>query len=190
MNYKRSKFAGVTEITPTRFGGRRGYFSEVFKDTWFRESVADVGFMQDNQSFSREVGTLRGLHFQLEPFAQGKLVRVLSGSIFDVAADIRTGSPDYGRWVGVILTAEEGNQLWIPPGFAHGFLTLEPDTLIHYKVTAPYSATHDRGLHWNDPSIAVAWPDVSAGFTLSAKDEVQPFLTDLEPAFTYTSDDK
>lgn len=185
MIVKPTDLSDVKEVVPARFGDHRGYFSEVFKEGWFRENVAHVGFVQDNQSLSREVGTLRGLHFQLEPFAQGKLVRVLNGAIFDVAVDIRTGSPDYGRWVGVTLTAEEGNQLWIPAGFAHGFLTLQPDTLIHYKVTAPYSAVHDRGLRWNDPSIGIAWPDVSAGVTLSAKDEVQPFLADMEPAFRF-----
>ncbi|KQV33360.1 MULTISPECIES: dTDP-4-dehydrorhamnose 3,5-epimerase [unclassified Rhizobium] len=186
MILKPTELADVKEIVPARFGDHRGYFSEVFKDGWFRENVCHVGFVQDNQSLSREVGTLRGLHFQLEPFAQGKLVRVLNGAIFDVAVDIRSGSPDYGRWVGVTLTAEEGNQLWIPAGFAHGFLTLQPDTLIHYKVTAPYSAAHDRGLRWNDPSIGIAWPEVSAGVILSAKDEVQPFLADMEPAFRFT----
>lgn len=189
MNLRRTSLPGVMEIVPARFGDHRGYFSEVFKDSWFRENVSDVGFVQDNQSLSRERGTLRGLHFQLAPFAQGKLVRVLNGAMFDVAVDIRIGSPDYGRWVGVTLTADEGNQLWIPEGFAHGFLTLEPDTLIHYKVTATYSAAHDRGLSWNDTSIAIEWPDASDAVILSAKDEVQPLLADMEPAFQYTASD-
>lgn len=183
MIVKPTGLIDVVEIVPVRHGDHRGYFSEVFKDGWFRDTVADVTFVQDNQSLSRDAGTLRGLHFQLAPFAQAKLVRVLSGAIFDVAVDIRTGSPTYGQWVGLTLTAAEGNQLWIPEGFAHGFLTLQPDTLVHYKVTAPYSAAHDRGLRWNDSSLAIAWPAVDGKTILSARDEGHPFLADLEPAF-------
>jgi dTDP-4-dehydrorhamnose 3,5-epimerase len=176
----------VLEIVPRRHGDHRGYFSEVFKDSWFRETVGDLIFVQDNQSLSRDAGTLRGLHFQLEPFAQGKLVRVLSGRIFDIAVDIRQGSPSFGEWVGRELSAEKGNQLWIPPGFAHGFVTLVPDTLIHYKVTAPYSAAHDRGLRWDDPTIAIAWPLGILEPVLSDKDKAQPHLKDLPPCFTYS----
>ena len=175
----------IVKITPARFGDARGYFSEVFKDQWFRDNVSDTTFVQDNQSLSSAVGTVRGLHFQLAPFAQGKLVRCLAGAIFDVAVDIRVGSPTYGQWVGAELTPENGGQLWIPPGFAHGFATLLPDTVILYKVTAPYSAADDRGLLWNDPEIGIEWPIEAGQAMLSEKDKVQPRLADLPPSFSY-----
>ena len=157
----------------------------MFKDAWFRENISDVTFVQDNQSLSSVPGTVRGLHFQLDPFAQGKLVRCIAGSIFDVAVDIRSGSPTYGQWVGTELSAETGDQLWIPAGFAHGFATLKPDTVIHYKVTATYSAAHDRGLLWNDPAIGIAWPVAEANAVLSDKDRKQPILADLPPSFSF-----
>lgn len=176
---------GVFRVVPARFGDSRGYFSEVFKDGWFRENVADVSFVQDNESLSATVGTVRGLHFQLEPFAQGKLVRCIAGALFDVAVDIRVGSPTYGKWVGVTLSAENGEQLWVPPGFAHGFATLAPNTVISYKVTAPYSAAHDRGLLWNDADVGIDWPLAGDGAILSDKDKVQPKLADLPHSFDY-----
>lgn len=175
----------AVRIVPKRIGDDRGYFSEVFKSEWFRENVADVTFVQDNQSLSVDVGTVRGLHFQLEPFAQGKLVSCIVGAIFDVAVDIRVGSPTYGQWVGVELSAENGEQLWIPPGFAHGFATLRPNSVIHYKVTAPYSAPHDRGLRWDDPALGIYWPIDKESAVLSPKDKVQPLLADLPHSFTY-----
>ncbi len=177
--------AGLTKVTPTRLGDHRGYFSEVFKDGWFRENVADVTFVQENESLSATVGTVRGLHFQLDPFAQGKLVRCLAGRIFDVAVDIRLGSPTYGQWYGCELSMENGEQLWIPTGFAHGFVTLVPDCVISYKVTAPYSAVSDRGLLWNDPEIGIEWPMPVDNVVLSDKDKVQPRLADLPPCFKY-----
>ncbi|MBB6305175.1 dTDP-4-dehydrorhamnose 3,5-epimerase [Rhizobium leucaenae] len=177
--------AGLAKIVPTRLGDHRGYFSEVFKDGWFRENVADVNFVQENESLSAAVGTVRGLHFQLEPFAQGKLVRCIAGRIFDVAVDIRTGSPTYGQWYGTELSKENGEQLWIPAGFAHGFATLVPDCVISYKVTAPYSAASDRGLLWNDPAIGIKWPLPLDNAVLSEKDKVQPTLANLPPSFTY-----
>jgi len=185
MKFERLSIPDVFKITPARFGDARGYFSEVFKEQWFRENVADVSFVQDNQSLSATTGTVRGLHFQLEPFAQGKLVRCIAGAIFDVAVDIRAGSPTFGKWVGTELSAENGDQLWIPTGFAHGFATLVPDTVIHYKVTAPYSAKDDRGLLWNDPDIGIVWPVSEAEAMLSDKDKVQPRLGDLALSFTY-----
>ena len=177
----------IVEIITKRLGDPRGYFSEIFKDQWFRQRVADVSFVQDNESLSAIAGTIRGLHFQLEPYAQGKLVRCVKGAIFDVAIDIRVGSPTYGKWVGAELSGENGAQLWIPVGFAHGFATLRPETLVHYKVTAPYSAEHDRGLLWDDPSIGIAWPIARGDAVLSDKDRQQPALADLPPAFTYSS---
>ncbi|MFG1305816.1 dTDP-4-dehydrorhamnose 3,5-epimerase [Xanthobacter autotrophicus] len=185
MKFERLAIPEIVKITPARFGDNRGYFSEVFKDEWFRQNVADTSFVQDNQSLSAAAGTIRGLHFQLDPFAQGKLVRCIAGAIFDVAVDIRVGSPSFGRWVGVELTADNGDQLWIPPGFAHGFATLTSDCVILYKVTAPYSAAHDRGLLWNDPDIGIDWPVAVDGAVLSDKDMKQPRLADLSPSFAY-----
>lgn len=176
---------GLTRIMPTRLGDHRGYFVEVFKDDWFRENVADVTFVQENESMSAKVGTVRGLHFQLDPFAQGKLVRCLAGSIFDVVVDIRVGSPTFGKWYGAELSKENGAQLWVPAGFAHGFATLEPDSVISYKVTAPYSAEADRGLLWNDPAIGIEWPVELGDAVLSDKDKKQPTLANLSPSFRY-----
>ena len=185
MQFERLTVPEIVKITPARFGDNRGYFSEVFKERWFRETIADVGFVQDNQSLSATAGTVRGLHFQLDPFAQGKLVRCIAGSIFDVAVEIRVGSPTYGQWVGAELSADNGVQLWIPAGFAHGFATLVPDTILHYKVTAPYNAASDRGLLWNDPDIGIDWPVAADAVVLSDKDMRQPSLAGLPTSFTY-----
>jgi len=175
---------GIVLITPKRFGDDRGYFSETYKRSWFTDNVADAVFIQDNQSLSREKGVIRGLHFQRPPAAQGKLVRCLKGSIFDVAVDLRRESPSYGRWVSATLTAERGEQLWVPEGFAHGFCTLEPDTEVFYKVTgAEYSPAHDAGIAFDDPSIGVAWPVDPAKAILSPKDRVLPRFDQLGPVF-------
>jgi len=139
--------------------------------------------VQDNESLSRRPGTLRGLHFQTAPFVQGKLVRCAAGALFDVAVDLRAGSPSFGRWIGVELSADGGNQLWVPPGFAHGFCTLLPDTVVSYKVTAPYSAAHDKGLAWDDAQVAVDWPEAADRETLSAKDREQPGLDAVRGVF-------
>lgn len=172
-------------ITPVRISDDRGYFSETFKRDWFRENVADVDFVQENQSLSRVVGTVRGLHFQTSPFAQGKLVRCDAGAVFDVAVDIRSGSPTLGKWIGVELSAENGRQLWIPAGFAHGFCTLQANSILTYKVTAPYSRENDKGIAWNDPDVGISWPSVASSDTLSAKDSIQPALADLPSYFAY-----
>jgi dTDP-4-dehydrorhamnose 3,5-epimerase len=129
--------------------------------------------------------TLRGLHFQIDPFAQGKLVHCLAGAIFDVAVDIREGSPTFGHWHGFELSAENGEQFWIPAGFAHGFVTLRPDTVVHYKVTAPYSAAHDRGIRWDDPAIGITWPLAGIAPVLSDKDRVLPLLEDIRCGFEF-----
>jgi len=175
----------VKLLTPKRFGDNRGYFSEVYKQTALREAGLDLEFIQDNQSLSREVGTLRGLHYQAPPFAQAKLVRVVTGRIYDVAVDIRVGSPSYGKWVGAELSADNLQQLLVPVGFLHGFVTLEPDTTVLYKVTAPYSAAHDGGVAWDDPDIGIVWPLNSSAPVLSAKDGQQPRLKDLANPFRY-----
>lgn len=168
----------VTHITPRRFADARGWFAE----TWHEDRYNDVGisshFCQDNQSFSRLAGTLRGLHFQRPPYAQAKLVRCLKGRIFDVAVDIRKTSPTFKNWVGVELTAEMGNQLFIPAGFAHGFLTLEPDCEIAYKVDAYYAPEADAGIAWNDHQIAIDWPLAGSLPLVSEKDASLPALNE------------
>ncbi len=186
MQTRRFEVSDVVEILPKRHGDERGYFTETFRDDWFRENVADVTFFQENQSLSRSRGVLRGLHFQSHPSAQGKLVRCISGAILDVAVDIRHGSPTYGRHVAVTLTAEQGNQLWIPVGFLHGFCTLTADVLIAYKVTAYYDPAADRGVLWNDPDLAIAWPDFVDPALMSGKDRQQPLLRDLPHYFQYS----
>lgn len=177
--------AGVTLVQPRRHGDARGYFAETFRADLFAAAVGETRFLQDNESLSAQAGTVRGLHFQTNPFAQGKLVRCVQGALLDVAVDIRKGSPSFGKSIAVELSAENGKQLWVPPGFAHGFCSLVPDTMISYKVTAYYSAEHDKGLAWDDPAIGIDWPDCADPETLSAKDRVQPNLADLPPYFTF-----
>ncbi len=170
--------------TPT-FGDARGYFSEVFKQSSFAEAGLDLRVRQVNQSFSAEPGTVRGLHFQAPPFAQAKLVRVPRGAILDVAVDIRVGSPTYGRWVATTLSAENLRQLFVPHGFAHGFSTLEANTLVVYAVDAEYAPEHDKGILWNDPDVSVQWPGGGTEAVLSEKDERQPRLAELPGYFHY-----
>jgi dTDP-4-dehydrorhamnose 3,5-epimerase len=179
MIFETFAVAGPALIQPTLIGDSRGYFMEAFKAEWFRDNIADVIFVQDNQSLSAQIGTIRGLHYQKDPLPQGKLVRCLKGSIFDVAVDIRPGSKTFGKWVGATLTAEKGEQLWVPEGFAHGFCTLEADTVVFYKVTNPYSQPHDAGLAFNDPEIGIDWPIDLSKAVLSDKDKVQPKLASL-----------
>lgn len=185
MQVDRLSIADVVLITPRRFGDDRGYFAETFSARAFHEHVAGSDFVQDNEALSGAVGTVRGLHFQREPAAQGKLVRVIKGAILDVAVDIRTGSPHFGQAVSARLDAATGAQLWVPPGFAHGYCTLEPDTLVAYKVTAFYSPGHDGGILWNDPALGIDWPLPAGGAVLSGKDVTLPRLADLPPIFHY-----
>lgn len=175
----------VKILTPRRFGDSRGFFSETYKKSALAEHGIDLDFVQDNHSMSQAVGVLRGLHFQTAPFAQDKLVRVVKGRIFDVAVDIRHGSPTFGQWVGAEISAEAWNQILVPIGFAHGFVTLEPDTEVIYKVTAPYAPDHDKGLAWDDPAIAIDWPLDGVTPTLSDKDTKHPVLADLPAYFSY-----
>ena len=173
----------VLMLRPKRHGDARGYFVETFNDRSFRRDVGDVVFVQDNEALSAQKGTVRGLHFQRPPCAQGKLVRALKGAIFDVAVDIRHGSPTFGRHVSALLTAETGDQLWVPPGFAHGYCTVEPDSVIAYKVTGFYSAADDAGMAWDDPALGIAWPVEPGEALLSDKDKRQPKLSELPPLF-------
>lgn len=179
MEARKFEIDGPALIIPKKIGDNRGFFMEAFKDAWFRENVADVGFVQDNQSFSAQKGTLRGLHYQKAPFGQGKLVRVLKGAIFDVAVDIRQGSKSFGKWVGVELSADNAHQLWIPDGFLHGFCTLTEDCEVFYKVTNPYSAECDAGIAFDDSDIAIKWPIDLKDAVLSQKDKTQPSLQTL-----------
>jgi dTDP-4-dehydrorhamnose 3,5-epimerase len=174
---------GVLELRPARIGDDRGFFSETWSERAFAEAGIHLHFVQDNHSLSRQAGVLRGLHFQAPPLAQDKLVRVTRGAIFDVAVDIRPGSPTYRQWAGVRLSADEWNQLLIPKGFAHGFLALEPDCEVQYKVTAPYSREHDRAIRFDDPAIGIAWPVAADALILSDKDRTAPLLADAESGF-------
>jgi dTDP-4-dehydrorhamnose 3,5-epimerase len=183
MRIEHLAIADVRLLTPAIFKDHRGHFLEAYNaERLARQAGIDVVFVQDNQSLSVETGVVRGLHFQKPPAAQGKLVRVLRGSIFDVAVDIRSGSPTFGRHVGVTLSAENCAQLWVPPGFAHGFATLEPYTEVFYKVTDYYAPEHDCGLAWDDPELAIAWPVARSAARLSDRDKTHPRLRDI-PAY-------
>ena len=182
--FTRLDIPDVVLIQPKRHGDDRGYFCETYKKADFDLFGISTTFIQDNESLSQHVGVVRGLHFQTPPFAQAKLVRAARGSIFDVAVDIRKGSPSFGKWVGATLTAARGEQLLVPHGFAHGFCTLEPDTLVVYKVDAPYSPANDAGILWDDPAIGIDWPLGTANAVLSAKDRVQPRLQDYATPFS------
>nr|WP_314444322.1 dTDP-4-dehydrorhamnose 3,5-epimerase [uncultured Sphingomonas sp.] len=179
LEVRKTGLPGVLEILPRRIGDDRGFFSEVWSERTFREAGLELSFVQDNHSRSAR-GVLRGLHYQLEPVAQAKLVRVSRGSVFDVAVDIRRSSPSFGQWTAVTLSADSWNQLLVPAGFAHGFLALEDGSEVQYKVTAPYSADHDRGIRPDDPAIGIDWPLPRDQWLLSAKDQNAPLLADAE----------
>ncbi len=185
MKHRRLDIPDIILLEPKRFGDERGFFSETYKQNELAELGIDVDFVQDNHSLSREPFVLRGLHFQTAPHAQDKLVRVVRGSVFDVAVDLRHGSPTYGQHVSVILSAENWKQMYIPKGFAHGFCTLEPDTEFLYKVSDIYAPECDKGVAFDDPSLGIEWP-IPVGETpvLSDKDRQQPKLSDLPNYFT------
>jgi dTDP-4-dehydrorhamnose 3,5-epimerase len=185
MTIRELEIPAVKLIVPKRFSDARGYFLETWSQHLFCEEIANVTFVQDNQSMSLKRGTLRGLHFQKPPHAQGKLVRVLRGSIYDVAVDIRKGSPTYGKYVALKLDATEAAQLWVPPGFLHGCYTLEDETEVFYKVTAYYSPSHDAGVLWCDPDLDISWPIGPESVLLSDKDQRHPRLRDLPEFFDY-----
>jgi dTDP-4-dehydrorhamnose 3,5-epimerase len=187
MELRSFDIEGPLEIIPRKIQDERGYFSEIFRLNTFAEHVPGVEFVQDNQSLSTRVGTIRGIHFQSRPAAQGKLVRCLAGKLVDIAVDLRCGSPTFGRSISAILSPDENNQLWVPVGFGHAFCTLEPNTIISYRVTSYYSAESDKGVAWDDPDIAIEWPDVADPESLSAKDRRQPALAELPPYFSMES---
>ena len=188
MRVESSGIPAVKVLTPSRHGDRRGFFSEVYNRCSLAQAGIDVEFVQDNHSLSAEKGTVRGLHFQTPPFAQDKLVRVVRGAVFDVAVDLRRGSPTYGRHVSVVLSAEAWNQFLVPIGFAHGFMTLEPDTEVIYKVSNYYAPDHDKGLLWNDPDLGIRWPLDSVAAILSPKDDDLPRLAEIDNPFSFRHD--
>jgi dTDP-4-dehydrorhamnose 3,5-epimerase len=173
----------VLLITPARFGDSRGFFSETFNAARFAEAGIAGPFVQDNHSLSAAPGTVRGLHCQIGENVQGKLLRVVRGALWDVAVDIRRGSPTYGQHVAAVLSAANWAQIWVPPGFLHGFCTLEPDTEVIYKVTAPYDPAAERGVAWDDPDLALTWPVSGEAALLSDKDRVLPRLADCQQWF-------
>jgi|SRR5690606_628948 dTDP-4-dehydrorhamnose 3,5-epimerase len=177
MKRVETKLDGVFILEPDVFEDARGFFMESYNRRTFRQLGITLEFVQDNHSLSASAGIIRGLHFQRGPMAQSKLVRVLTGAIYDVAVDIRPDSPTFGQWVGVVLSEENKRQLFIPQGFAHGFCTLVPDTQVLYKVDQYYSPEHDAGILWNDPDLAIDWPVRSP--KLSEKDRNLPLLREL-----------
>ena len=186
LNAERLSLDGVILLKPRRFADSRGYFVETYNKRTFVDVPVDV-FAQDNQSLSTQRGTIRGLHFQLAPEPQAKLVRVLAGAVFDVAVDLREGSATYGKWCGATLTAAEGEQLFIPVGFAHAFCTLEPDTMVAYKVDGFYNKAAEGGLRWDDADIGIEWPIAAAEVLVSDKDAALPRLRDAATPFRFRS---
>jgi dTDP-4-dehydrorhamnose 3,5-epimerase len=181
LDVEKTALAGLLILTPRRFGDARGFFAETWNRARFADATGiDPEFVQDNHSLSGEVGTLRGLHYQAPPKAQGKLVRCGRGALFDVTVDIRRSSPTYGQWVGVELTAENGRQLWVPEGFAHGFVTRAPDTEIVYKCTGYYAPEAEGAVHWD--SVGIDW-GLTGDPVLSGKDAEAPALRNIESPF-------
>lgn len=183
-----TSFAAISDVlvvTPPRFGDNRGFFSETYNQQRMEEAGIAATFVQDNQSLSRQKGVIRGLHCQLTPYVQGKLVRVTRGAIWDVAVDARTGSPTYGEWVGAELSAENWSQLWVPPGFLHGFVTLEENTEVQYKCTSFYDKASERSVKWDCAELGIKWPVQREEAILSEKDLVSPSFSEVDNWFSY-----
>lgn len=174
----------VKLIEPDVFGDNRGFFMETYRADQFKEAGIPTNFVQDNMSSSRK-GVLRGLHFQKDPYSQGKLVRVVRGEVFDVAVDLRKGSPYFGKWVGDFLSEENKRSLYVPNGFAHGFCVVSDEAVFHYKCTEFYHPEAEGGLRYDDPTVAVEWPKIDVPFLTSPKDEKAPFLENIDCNFTY-----
>ncbi len=185
MKYHPLNIPEILEIIPTIHKDSRGFFSEVYNENSLHELGVEIAWMQDNHSVSIERGVLRGLHFQIPPFDQDKLVRVVRGSILDVVVDIRNGSPSFGEHVCLVVSREKWNQILVPKGFAHGFVTLEPDTEVIYKVSAPYSKEHDRVIRYDDPDLAIDWQIEGLELSMSKKDAAAPRLRDQDTGFQY-----
>ncbi len=186
MQIKHLKIPEVRVLVPSRHGDPRGFFSETYNKQTLAELGINTDFVQDNHSLSAEKGTVRGLHFQTPPFAQDKLVRVVCGSVFDVAVDLRLGSPTYGQHVSAVLSAESWNQILIPIGFAHGFVTLDPSTEVIYKVSNYFSPEHDKGLFWNDPTLGISWPISDGEAIVSDKDQNHPRFAEITSQFDFS----
>jgi len=185
MDIQHLELSGLVMLRPRQFADSRGFFAETYNEKTFQAAGIATQFVQDNQSFSARRGTIRGLHFQLPPAEQAKLVRVLRGKVYDVAVDLRAGSPAYGRWVGETLTADGGEQLFVPRGFAHAFCTLEADTVVAYKVDNFYAPASDSGLIWNDQDLAIAWPVAADDVVLSDRDLRLGRFADFVSPFKY-----
>jgi dTDP-4-dehydrorhamnose 3,5-epimerase len=185
MEVRKTRLPGVLVLKPKRFGDARGHFVETYNERVFRAAGVTATFVQDNQSLSVARGTVRGLHFQLPPESQAKLMRVVSGRVFDVVVDLRVGSPTYGEWLAEELSAQGGEQAYIPAGLAHGFCTLEPMTEVAYKVDRPYAPQCDSGIRWNDPQLAIAWPVKESEAILSDKDRRMGTFAAFKSPFRY-----
>lgn len=185
MKIEKTALPGMLILTPRRFGDARGWFSEVWNQKTYADHGIDTAFVQDNHSYSRDVGTVRGLHFQSPPHAQAKLVRCARGRILDVAVDIRRGSPSYGDWVGVELSAENGQQVLIPAGFLHGFVTLEPDCEVLYKCSDTYAPDCDGAVRFDDPDLGIDWGLDPKAAILSDKDAAAQSFRDFQSPFVY-----
>lgn len=185
MEIRELSLPGVFEINPKKFGDDRGFFSETYSMAAMAKYNLPTNWVQDNQSYSKQKHVLRGLHYQAPPMAQDKLVRVVRGSILDVAVDIRVGSPHFGKWVSLLVSAAAWNQILVPKGFAHGFLTLEPETEVIYKVSEFYAPECDRGIQWNDIAIGINWPLEGQQPVLSAKDLIAKPLRDHDTGFKF-----
>jgi dTDP-4-dehydrorhamnose 3,5-epimerase len=186
MNVIERSIPDVKLIVPLKHGDHRGFFAETYNKAALAEAGIELDFVQDNHSLSADQGTVRGLHFQIPPYAQDKLVRVVRGAIFDVAVDLRKGSPTLGQHVSTVISAQEWNQILVPIGFAHGFCTLEPNTEVIYKVTNFYAPAHDKGCLWNDPDLGVDWPVDTAAAIVSDRDQSFPKLSELPNYFFYS----
>ncbi|HGG06703.1 MAG TPA: dTDP-4-dehydrorhamnose 3,5-epimerase [Aliiroseovarius sp.] len=184
LDISRTSLPGVVVLTPKRFGDERGFFAETWNQKRLQDHAIWLDFVQDNHSFSREAGTIRGLHFQAPPHAQDKLVRCARGRLLDVAVDIRTGSPTFGQWVAQELSFDNGRQMLIPAGFLHGFITREPDTEIAYKCTGFYAPECEGSVRWDDPEIGIEW-GIGDKIVMSEKDRLAGALSDLSSPFVY-----
>lgn len=185
LDIVKTRIPDVTRLEPRRFGDSRGFFSETWNQRRMAEAGFEIDFVQDNHSYSADVGTVRGLHYQRPPMAQAKLVRVARGAILDVAVDVRRGSPTFGEWVAEELSAENGRQLFVPEGFLHGFVTLQPDTDVIYKVSAFYAPECDGAVRYDDPDLAIDWGAAAKSAVLSDKDAAAPAFRDFETPFVY-----
>ena len=185
MHWLDTPLPEVKIVIPERIGDQRGFFSEVWNARDFESMDVRAVFVQDNHVRNPRKGTVRGLHYQIKPMAQGKLLRVTRGAIFDVAVDIRRGSPTYGQHADAVLSADNWYQLWVPAGFAHGYCTLDDDTEVQYKVTDFYSPAHDRGIAWDDPDVKINWPVTAETAVLSDRDRKLPRLSDQADLFEY-----